>query len=425
MSYYFLHKPRTIPTLLAYSVIAGFTILLALMLRSLRVQPITRAAPLVIPKQLMVSNITNSSAAVAIELPEPATVAIRFTNNGTEQLAFDLRDTRSQQSRRIHSISLNNLQPSTKYSFEVLINGKTLHTYDLTTFSNNDVFGNQPPLFGKVVQKNLKPYGDVLVQLRFPDINKTQTYTAITNASGSWIIAVPIVKSDKGELKQLAPDDMVELRFTDGQKTTLLLATVGQTAPLRTVILGQQYNLNTDDSVLGEYTQTATKLQKNLQILFPQEGAGVPSRFIRARGIAQPNTAITIAISPVTGTTATVRSDETGAWSYQNALPLRAGDYTLTASSLVEQSSTLVHFTVTKEGEQVLGEATGSATITPSISPDITTVPSVTQPQVTQIPTLMPVTPSPAIPSTGSFNNHMLIIAASAFSLLGLVLLLY
>jgi len=73
----------------------------------------------------------------------------------------------------------------------------------------------------------------------------------------------------------------------------------------------------------------------------------------------------------------------------------------------------------------VLGEATGSATITPSISPDITTVPSVTQPQVTQIPTLMPVTPSPAIPSTGSFNNHMLIIAASAFSLLGLVLLLY
>ncbi len=424
MSYYFLHKQRTIPTLLAYSVIAGFTILLAIMLRSLRVQTVTRAAPLVIPKQLIVSNITNTSAAIAIELPEPATVAIRFTNNGTEQLAFDQRDTRSQQARRIHSITLNNLQPSTTYSFDVLINGKKLHTYDVTTFSNNDVFGNQPPIFGKVVQKNLKPYGDVLVQLRFPDINKTQTYTAITNASGSWIIAVPIVKSDKGELKQLEPDDTVELRFTDGQKTSLTLATVAQTAPLRTIILGQQYNLNTDDSVLGEFTQAATNLQKNLQILFPEEGSGIPSRFIRVRGIAKPNTTVTVSISP--GPTASVRSDETGAWTYQNALPLLAGDYTLSAASLVEKTSSMVHFTVTKEGERVLGEATGSATITPSISPEATITPIATQiPQISQAPTVVPVSPSPAIPSTGSFNNHMLIIAASAFSLLGLVLLLY
>ncbi len=426
MSYYFLHEERKIPTLLAYILIAVFTIGLASVLHSLSITPISRAAPLVVPKQLIISNVTNSSASIVVEFPQKASLAVRYhpvKDTIKQRLAFDERDTSEQQARRIHLVRLLNLTPGTTYEFQLLINSKLFsgQQYTVTTFSDSDVYGNQPPLFGKIVQSNLKPLPGILVQLRFPDINKTANFTALSNASGSWIISVPIIKSDVGEHVQLDDTTKAEIRFTDGNKQTMVFARISQTAPLRTVVLGQQYNLDTQESVLGEYTDQSKSYQKNLQILFPLEGGAISSRFIRARGIAKPGSSIALLLSPTEQQT-TTSADDTGAWVYQNSIPLKAGGYSLTATSTTENASTHVSFTVTKEGERVLGEATGSATITPEVTPDVTTLISPTD--VPPPPPITSVAPTASIPSTG-FSTNMLIITASSLSLLGLVLLLY
>jgi len=194
-----------------------------------------------------------------------------------------------------------------------------------------------------------------------------------------------------------------------------------QASPLQSVVLGKDKK---SSEVLGSSDTQKVEL-KNLQIAFPESGAVIPSRFVRFRGIARAGSTLRLTIEPV-HMEAVVESNEDGIWEFQNVSALKAGAYTLNVNSEEEQASTSVSFHIGKNGETVLGEATasGSLTTTPTPTHSATTPTLVPTEEMLVTVTQQPTSAQNNIPTAG-FSNNFLIVLASSFSLLGLILLLY
>ncbi|MCR4329970.1 MAG: hypothetical protein NUV65_05510 [Candidatus Roizmanbacteria bacterium] len=438
MSYYFLHQEKRLPSLVVYSFLIVLTIGMSFFMRNIRLNTNSKAAQSTPPENVTVSNTTNASATISFTTIQAASSFVQYGKKGVEpsSIAFDARDTQKPTKRTAHYITLTNLDTNTSYSFTIQINGKTYTStkYLFQTYGSIQKSPGHSPLFGKVVGKNLKPAQGVLATLTLPHIATSQVFTTVSGSDGSWMIAIPLVQDKDGNSLTLDDSTTVYIDFTDGVTTSHIVTTLLQTSPLQSVVLGKD---KTSPNVLGSETQKITL--KNLQIAFPQDGAVIPSRFVRFRGIAQASSTLQLTIEPIHLQTS-VKTNVDGVWEFQNTTALTAGTYTLNVSSEIEKASTSVLFNVGKNGESVLGDATASATLTitpipteSSIDPTPTPIPSSSPTSPTTPTDIMTVSPTlqptsiiakNSIPTTG-FSNNFLIVLASTFSLLGMILLLY
>lgn len=411
MAYYFEHQQKQIAAPLAYGIVTAIIISLVFVMNKVSINTNTRAsgkqAQLVTARP---STISTNGAIIHAVTASPSVVSVRYweKQNKSPRVALDSRDVSKAQSRSEHFIPLAGLRSQTDYEYEVIANGKLLSRGSLKTYAPSDVGKAQQPLFGKIVTQSLTPLSQALVVISF-DGTKDQYYSALSDESGNWIVNIPIVKDERGKSIVLSPEQKVKVTVYANGKRSRAESTYASSSPLRTIVIGKDYQ--SDEGVLGS---SSALIGKNLQILSPSDGSIIPSRYIRIRGIAKPNSPITVQLQ---GETLTAQSDNEGIWSVQNTIPLMAGTYTVAAQTPSEQAVTQIRFSVGKDGEQVLGNATESPTIIPTATP----TQSVTQP--TAVATVIPTT-TPAIPQSG-FNTNILIIGASSLSLLGLFLLLY
>ncbi|HLL60298.1 MAG TPA: hypothetical protein VK338_01145, partial [Candidatus Nitrosocosmicus sp.] len=148
------------------------------------------------------------------------------------------------------------------------------------------------------------------------------------------------------------------------------------------------------------------------------------------KGVGIPGSKVFISLLPNTYDLQTV-TDKDGIWKASSNTPLNPGTYTMKVNTTDEQNKPVSlnrTFTIEKSGEAVLGEATGSATLTPTktIAPKITSSPQATPttavvatetPQPTYpVTTSVTITPAPTLPETGI--NYM------AFSMLSVALII-
>lgn len=437
MSYYFLHQERRLPSLVVYSCLVLLTIGMSFFMRNLRVSTNSRASQTTPPVNVTVSNITNASATVSFTTTQEASAFVHFGKRGTAQslISYDVRDTQKPTKRTAHYITLTNLNTNSNYDFTIQINGKAYKNakYSFQTFGSIQSSPGHSPLFGKVVKKSLAPAQGILATLTLPHIATSQVFTTVSDTDGSWMIAIPLVQDKNGNPLTLKDATTVYIDFTDGITSSHVVTTLLQASPLQSVVLGRDKK---SSEVLGSETQNIAL--KNLQIAFPQNGAVIPSRFVRFRGIAQASSTLHLTIEPI-HIEASVQSNTDGVWEFQNTTALTAGKYTLNVNSEAEKASTSVSFTIGKNGESVLGDATASGTLTTTPIPTESSVMATATPiQLSPTPTLAPtnavvatITPQQTstivqnnIPTTG-FSNNFLIVLASTFSLLGMILLLY
>jgi hypothetical protein len=324
-----------------------------------------------------------------------------------------------------HYVIMKNLSENTTYYFKVVANNKMVSDTGDQPFTLKTPFRltadtNSRPAYGKIIKQNGTPLENVGVLLK---INKAYPLFTFTKLSGEWLIPLQyIVDTETNQERKLSTDEKVtlELYSESGEKSTIT-ADVSNINPVpQTTVLGTDYTFSQKNDVLAAHVSRAPT-QSNVDIIFPQEDAVIATGKPLIKGMALPGKKISVTLNPTQSSlnyAYDVTANKQGEWkvSLNSSLPI--GGYVLTINTENDNGvmiSKKRNFTISKVGQQVLGEstsATPSATLTPTTpstlpspttdvnpSPTSNTYPSVT-PLVTATPTV-PVTGSNFVPLAG------------------------
>lgn len=360
---------------------------------------------------------------------EQGWIVVGTSPNSVNTTVLDERDVdTSRASRRNHYIILRNLTEQTTYYYE-LIAGRELVTlpngkpYSFTTLAvDNGVRSNLRPAYGKIVNANDSPAADALVFLRITD---AYPLVAITKASGEWLIPLQTILSVKsGQGIAVSDADRVSLDFiSDNGQSTHVDAPISKITPLpQTIILGKDYQF-TSDAVLGASTSLVSAQSSQtspLQIIYPKQNSVVPAvqPLIKGTGIAGTTVYASINSTPPFSYRTTVGSD--GQWLVSVDTPISPGIYTLQVMLPDVTKKTVVlqrTFSIAKSGEQVLGSATASATVTPAQTSIVTPTSIIAAPTSVVLPQQ-----SPTLIRTGN-NSLPIAFVSLSFIIIGIGIL--
>lgn len=409
---YSRHEKR-IPTWLSFFIITLIVIFVSVLF--FRNEPQSSKATKKVVKRIEATNISSSQVSVfwQTEQPESGWVTYGASENKLDKIALDERDFQNNnEARRIHYAILRNLDPSTKYYFK-LVNEKELianpqgRAFSFVTLPRSSQVSNLKPAYGKITDSGGAPLDNVIVILSVKDAYLLST---LSKSSGEWLIPLNYILDKKtSSLKALAKDEQIQLDFFgENGKRSVVQTTLSSLSPLsQTIVLGKNYKLHQKEGVLSATDDRSVKVE----ILFPKENAVIPGTSPLIRGTGVPNAEVTASITNKgKDLTARAKVGGNGSWSINLSSSLSAGKHNLSIRTKDTKGSEIAlnrNFSIAKSGEQVLGEATGSAT------PTVTPVASAT-------PTLL--TPTP--PVSGA-NPLLLVFSSLSLVTIGLWLLVF
>lgn len=427
MSYSDLYRKETfkIPSILGVAIIAAISFLVSGFFLE---QPRSTQAIKKNVLSLDATNVSSNKASVVWRTSEKevGTVIFGKEEKALSQIALDERDTVKQTNEYFnHSVPLTNLTPHSRYYFSIT-NGK-----ELFEFSNKSVFSfstiqldnrinSLKPAYGTIVSQAGIPERDVLVLL---NSDKSVPLSTMSKGSGEWLIPLNgLISKSSRTLLTPATTENVTLTFFDekGNKTTIQ-ALIDLISPVADPVkMGRSYSLPEDSQVLSATTTTLTTPAPTslFQLTYPVQNATIPigNPLIKGRGTPQSTVTVTVVGNNQT-VTRTAAVDIRGDWKITLSSNLKSGSYSLTAQvTKPKLSEKLVRsFVITKSGQQVLGEATGSAQLTSTPTPtSVKATPTTTDVEPTEI--------TPTLPATGGTITYF-IYSSAALILLGLGLL--
>ncbi len=358
----------------------------------------TNAAPTVTPTHVTVANITDTSFTVTWLTNDLATGAISVTDNGKNQVNYDERDTQGSLGKYVtHSVIVENMKPSSPYQVKILSNGKTylnqgnpwvVQTGELLTSLPN----NLEPAFGSVVTDNDKPAVGALVYL---SLEGSQTLSTLVSPSGTWIIALNTIRKASLDI-YIEPDQRLteSISIRHGTSESYAITDTLNDAPVPEIRLGKSYDfrkiqaksiptaktqqrisfntvktVKTTPSILGTQTDTINK-QTSISLLSPLQGTKISSFVPNIYGTGLPGKRVTVTLgitNPFGGSTII---DSDGTWRFTPKEKLSPGKQSVTMTTVnpAGKPIAITHtFEVLKSGTQVLGDATPSATLTPTL----------------------------------------------------------
>ncbi len=392
-----------------------------------------------IPKNIHISNISDSQFSISFTTDKSTTGYVRYTdNNSTNLTAFDDRDVDGKaKNYSTHYVSLTNLKENTNYFFKI-ISGNA-------SFDNNGEFYHQitgpkiatalsiDPAYGVILQPNDKPALGAIVYLT---IGKSLPLSTLVKSDGTWLIPLNTSRTqDLLNRPQIGSPEIIQISvvFDQNLSASAITDTKNDT-PLPTMNLGKSYDFRNlqgvkktaiarsivKDQVLGATVAAATQnsipspTYSKIDILFPGNlGTTSDTKpLIKGVGIPGKGVVITVNSTPMVSEV-TVSLD--GTWSFIPSQALAPGEHSvsITTSDANGKTVTLTKkFIVLKSGESVLGESTPSGTQTPFLSPTVF-------PTISPIITFGPTTSTP--PVTGnSTPTYVFLGLGIIFVLLGL-----
>lgn len=375
----------------------------------------TRASKLVLLDHSVV-NLSSRQAGIYYQTDAKTASWIMYgTNPGKlDTAAFDDRDTADKKSQTyLHYVPLRDLQENTTYYYSIIAEDEVIKVNEATTFSFRTISAvgansSVAPAYGKVIKKNNEPVDNGFVLYYFPG-----AYPLLAEIkSGDWLIPLNLI-IDKTTGKALFPtnDAKVKIMMIDEDKeSTTIQTSLQNTTPLqKTAIIGEVYTPPSEENVLPATTSiapvsptapvvartvissvptavptpfpTASTLPLSpIEITFPKEGALIPGTNPLIKGLAIPDQNVGIALTRnqkefVFSTN--VNSTSQGDWKVSLPMPLSAATYQLSMSTKDSTGKLITlkrTFSIAKNGETVLGVATGEATIAPTEVPTATPV---------------------------------------------------
>lgn len=270
------------------------------------------------------------------------------------------------------------------------------------------------PAYGKVLLPSGKPYANGLVLYEVEGFYPVAT---LTKGTGEWLLPLTgLVKKQSVTIEPIGDTLPVTIRLFSYPKGSIR-TTVGQTRPLRqSVIAGTTQTVASlnppNTAVLGATAEGAVVNSNEIlpSIIYPKERALIPGNKPLMRGVAIPGKDVLALIQgPTKQYSYRTTADSKGEWIIQYPLALESGAYTFSISTVDKKGFPLTlrrSFSIIKSGEQVLGDATGSPTLAPTVPvptyANPTTSPTI-RPTIATYPTVVPTrfVPTATPPVTG------------------------
>ena len=391
-------------------------------------------------KKHEVANVSSSQASVIwiTEEEETGWIVYGTSSDDTATTASDTRDLGGKRTaRRIHFVTLSDLKPGTEYYYKIISNNEIIKAGESDTFGFSTPPGDPPsssvkPAYGTVIDAGGNGAEGALVLYKLQDAYPLAT---LTKLSGEWLIPLQhAVNRSSHSYFSVHETDKAEIEITDGTSLlSTITALVRLTNPLpQTLILGKNYSFMKDDNVLPASTEPAADPEKDypISIILPKDNAVIPATRPVLKGEARPGAPVEISVDSEPGYIARIKADSSGGWFVDVPVSFPAGTYKMTVETPDAGGETVRlsrSFQITKSGEQVLGDATPSGTITPTASPSaeptaspsatITLSPTVTIPIATATPVA---TMSPSIlPTSGAFDVNPMLWGSISMVVLG------
>lgn len=342
--------------------------------------------------------------------------------NNLKEKAFEERDLENKKNiYKMHFVWLRNLEEGRFYYYRIVTSSGIFPDYrndplNFTTPKMINTRSNLKPAYGKIYAVNGLPAENVFVLLN-PKNNFS--LLTLTKKDGSFVLPLNyFVETGTHAIILPKEKDIIELELRSEDKRKTVITFIDQLNNLAPIILDDKdQNLTTNINVLSatkenSNIQNSTRSEmkeKTFSITFPREKMIIPAFRPLIKGKNLPGKEIFIHINSKPEYNYRTLTDSTGEWKILPTNSLIAGNYTLTAASTDSQGKQIEikrEFTIAKNGEQVLGEATDESTLSPTSTVVLT-------------PTVVPTaenqffTPTPAIPKTGANNNLLMIISAS------------
>lgn len=416
-----MRRPVRIPTILALLVVLLLVGVIAFVTQTFLKQPVDAQGSKT-PKDIQVTNITNSSFTVTWKTDKPTRgiIQLKEANSSGPLVPFaDERYAGNETSYVMHSVPVTDRKPNTTYKLYILEQNDTVHeenAYVVTTAPTVELpaptTNSIGPVYGSAMFSDNTPASGAIVYLT---MGQSQLLSAVVKPSGSYLIPINLIRSQ--DLQSFLPvngktDLTIEIKY-NGDATEIMTDTAND-SPVPEVVIGKTYDFRNQQSkrktsgdetpiaqnktsfenVLGtQNTKPAGSNYWPVQFTQPQNGAFLTTFYPYITGTGVPNMFVALTIGIIKPYTVSTKVGPDGTFTYQPKKPMGIGrqGITMTTKDQNNKPIALTHlFEIMKSGTQVLGDATPSAT--PIFTPEPTASPTAEIPTDTPIATETPVT---------------------------------
>ena len=402
------------------------------------------------PQNVKITNISNQSFTVTYQTNEPVTGSISYGHDkklGESELDDADKEKSSFSSKKIHSISIKNLMPATRYYLAIISGSSTFldngASFETATGPNiSSPSAQQNIIKGKIVLPDGSAPSEALVYL---NAENSQLLSNITAKDGTFSFSLKDLRTDDLlSYFNINENTIFKIVATNGSLESTASASLNQTNSIPTITLSNSYDFAqkvapaaSKSAKLSSGFPSIVPPKESLEpkIVDPKKNQSFTDQKPQFHGTSMPNEKVEITIHSTEQLTAQVIADSNGNWMYKPSANLSPGVHTITIKT--RDSSGILKtvtqsFTVFAADSQTSKPTTPSATPTQKIAPTSTPLPSIA---IILAPTLAATpTPSPTfvpaiskggiLPPTGDSRIMLVVIAAIATTAAGIVLFL-
>ncbi len=360
------------------------------------------------PKAVQISNVRDNGFTVSYTTDSSVVGSITYGETqsyGT--VILDERDAagNTSQPHSVHTITISNLKPQTKYFFAI-ISGSTTYTnnnlpYEVTTAATLPA----PPGGSTVIGSINKPDGTKPAEaIIYVSTEGSQILSAIAKADGTYAIPISELRDTQfSAYKAIEDQTVLNINVIGDGLLSSVKVNKNKTNPLPSITLSQDYDftLSGTDSLTPVASSSASEesaglpkfstdkpINANPQILTPEKDQTFSDEQPQFTGTAPPNRTVEIVIHSTQEIRATVRTDKFGSWIYRPTKALAPGTHTIQITTKDEAGFTRTIL------QSFIVNAQGSQFTEPSVEPTKSPTPTKTPPTATPTPTRTP-TPTP------------------------------
>lgn len=327
-----------------------------------------RASPQTTPKNLKVTNVSDTSFSISFVTDSPTVGYIKYGSN-SNALNTTVNDDRDQSSGstglyRTHHITVRSLKPSSPYYFKIGTGSRELYDdngspYTVSTVS--PITSQAKTIYGEVTTASGGAATGALIYINGDDLAPLSTFV---QSSGSFVVSLSQARTKSLQgIALLKSDTVLSLLVVSplDATTTLVSTTMANAQPIPQVWLGiqnQDFTKTTQVSpeplasvtpqiappqIQSKFTSsllsppTEIQINSKLHILYPTtDGDLVTLAAPQIKGTAPPQTRVTLKLTGKSTQSSTVSSDSSGTWVWTPTTKLTNGEQVLTATAMLE-----------------------------------------------------------------------------------------
>jgi hypothetical protein len=331
-------KDKKIPTIIGLTIII-LGIAASVFLVNYKSILETEASSEILPKNVRVTNITNSSFTVSWTTDEKTRGFVLYGNKNNSPRRSALPS--YEEASHLHWLTINDLKENSEYNFNINSNGMVFDNNGTPWSAKTGTTLPQEPLSrivtGSVVNQNGVPIANALVYLTAGGSSPLST---ITEEDGKWFLVISKARSSTLDKFATIDEDSTLLEITvqaTDNSVTSAQVYPSSANPIPPITLGETNNFknfpkNSDNSVPeASINLNSTFETEEVRMIYPNSETLVLTTYMEFKGTAPPKKVINFNIEPLSLTGRTT-SNEQGAWSWLPDKRLPTGSYYVTLS---------------------------------------------------------------------------------------------